>query len=225
MLGYLLKPLLYYEYKNPWYGEVNERPIEYAFAFKSIYKTAPTSILDVGSGRSSFPALLANCGYKVTAIDQIKQYWGSDFFNRHFYILDDDITNPKLKQNFDLITCISVIEHINNYNNAINGLIKLLNREGYLLLTFPYNENCYIPNNYDLPDAKYGKDSKFICQTFSNNEVQFWVEKYDLKIINKEYYQIFDSELWATGNRVKYMKRTQKEKKHNLLCLLLRKTN
>ncbi|MCK5039274.1 MAG: methyltransferase domain-containing protein, partial [Thermoplasmata archaeon] len=108
-----LTPMLMVEWKKPlFFKEMNERPMEFGFAFKWLSKTCPKEVLDIGSGTTSWPHVMANCGFHVTAMDKIKEYWEGDFFNRHYYVIDDDITDSKLKDKFDLITCISVLEHI-----------------------------------------------------------------------------------------------------------------
>ena len=54
---------------------VNERPIEYRFVFDVATRVAPTTVLDVGTGKTSLPHLLWICGYEVTAIDNVSDYW------------------------------------------------------------------------------------------------------------------------------------------------------
>jgi len=133
-------------------------------------KICPVEVLDVGSGGSSWPHLMANCGFQVTAIDKIKEYWKGGFFNRHYYVINDDITRPKITKQFDLITCISVLEHIPNHKDAVSGMFRLLKPGGHLVLTFPYNERQYIDDIYKLPDAGYGRDYPFICQVLSRSK-------------------------------------------------------
>ncbi len=125
------------EYLNQKSAEPNERVIEYNFALRCIWNSSAQNILDVGTGTSPWPALLRTCGYVVTAIDEMGSYWHGQLFNRHFYIIKDDITHPKLSKTFDLITCISTLEHISNPQNAIRGMFSLLKRGGYLCLPFP----------------------------------------------------------------------------------------
>jgi hypothetical protein len=52
----------------------NERPLEYAFALSALSLSACQDALDVGTGKSSWPALLSTCGYHVTAIDFTSAY-------------------------------------------------------------------------------------------------------------------------------------------------------
>jgi len=87
-----LYPLLKSEYKGSAKRYTNERLIEYSFAFKWLSELYPEKVLDVGSGTTAWPHIIANCGIGVTAIDSIREYWKGSFFNRHYYIINDDIT-------------------------------------------------------------------------------------------------------------------------------------
>lgn len=203
--------------------KINERPAEYSFAMKWLMQTCPSDVLDVGPGISSWPHVMSNCGFRVTAIDEIAGYWQENYFNRHFYILHDDVTRPKLDRKFDFITCISVIEHISNHQAAIDGLFKLLKKGGHLLLSFPYNEKRYIEDVYRVPGVSYGQSTPYICHVFSRNEIDMWLEQSGAELVDQEYYKIFTGDLWAFGDRVKQITSVSKEDKHHLTCLLLRK--
>ncbi len=224
-IKWLLNPLLKYEYHHPWFNKINERPVEYAFVFNNLSELFPKDVLDVGTGRSSLPHTMAGCGIKVTAIDQINDYWQGGFINRHFHVIKDDITKPEINKSFDLITCISTLEHIENSDSAIEAMVKLLNTSGHIILTFPYNENEYIRNVYDLPDSGYGQDSNFICQMYSRNELNRWLGSNDINIIKQEYYEVFSGQYWSVGERIYPPKKVTKEQKHHLTCLLLGKSN
>ncbi|MFX0134346.1 MAG: class I SAM-dependent methyltransferase [Candidatus Hodarchaeota archaeon] len=202
---------------------INERPIEYRFVFKILTEISPKKILDVGPGMSSLPHLMSNCGFLVTAIDNIYEYWSRRVFNRHYYIIQDDITKTKLKSKFDLITCISVLEHIKNFESAINNMAKLLNDNGHLITTFPYNEENYIDNIYKKEGAGYGQDKKYICQIFSRKELNNWQDTNNIRIIKQEYWQVFKGEFWTFGNRITPARKVKKEEKHHLTCILFQK--
>jgi SAM-dependent methyltransferase len=222
---WFLRPMLLLDWKRSHLRQVNERAAEYGFALKWLLKMYPVDVLDVGSGRGSWPHLMANCGFHVTAIDKIKDYWKSGFFNRHYYIIDDDITRPKINGQFDFITCISVIEHIPNHKDAFCGMLGLLKTGGHLVLTFPYNEKQYIDNVYKLPDAGYGRDFRSICQVFSRKQIDEWLADNPAKIIDQEYYEIFSGGLWAFGERIRPPKKVEREQKCHLTCLIVQKTN
>lgn len=204
---------------------INERPIEFGFAFKCISKIYPADVLDVGSGTTSWPHIMANCGLRVTAIDKIYGYWKDSFFNRHYYIINDDITNPNIKKEFDLITCISVLEHIPEHNKAITEMIKLLKPGGHLVLTFPFNEKQYIDNVYKLPNAGYGQDVPFVCQVYSRRELDHWMEENKARIIEQEYYEIFTGDIWTFGKRIYPPRKVEKGGKCHLTCVLIQKSS
>lgn len=124
---------------------VNARYYENAFSlnFCNKYLDKQSNIVDIGSAESDFPLLLHASGFDVTAFDQreypfIKSKQGdalklSSYFDN---------------QAFNAISAISTIEHIGlgvygdnkvdtNYFNLISEWKKLLQKDGYLILTLP----------------------------------------------------------------------------------------
>ncbi|KPK97628.1 MAG: hypothetical protein AMJ95_08075 [Omnitrophica WOR_2 bacterium SM23_72] len=178
------------EYKSQRFKK-NERDIEYRFVFNSLLQTNPITVLDIGSGTTSLPSLMNTCGFVVTAIDNIYDYWPSGMFNKHFYVVNDNIVQTKITEKFDLITCISVLEHIKNHKSAIQNMFSLLKPGGHLVLTFPYNENSYIENVYKVPNAGYGQNVPFICQVYSRNELNSWLKDNGGILLEQEYWQVF----------------------------------
>lgn len=219
-----LDPILNIEQKKRPFPQINERPVEYGFSFKHLQHLGTGKILDIGPGKSSWPHILSTCGFEVIAIDKIEGYWNS-FFNRHFKILNDDITQPKLKEKFQFATCLSVLEHIPDHIVAVKNMHSLLEKNGYLILTFPYNEFQYQPNIYKHPKAGYGQDANFITQVYSRNEINQWLEKTSFKIVDQEYFQVFTGEFWTFGERIIPCKKVKKEELHHLTCILLQKTS
>jgi len=211
------------EYESQEFNWINERPVEYRFVLQHLSHIVPVTVLDVGTGTTALPHLLRNCGFLVTAIDNIHDYWPKGMFNRHFYVINDDITNTRLAKKFDFITCVSVLEHIKNHEAAINSMFNLLNPEGHLALTFPYNENKYIENVYMLPEAGYGKDASYICQVYSRNELNKWLKMNNGKIVEQEYWQIFTGDFWTFGKRLYPPRQVHKHEKHQLTCILIQK--
>ena len=202
---------------------LNERPLEYAFAFNCLAKLYPEKVLDVGSGLTSWPHTLRCCGFQVTALDQMDSYWKEGFFNRHFYVINDDITKPRLKGPFDLITCLSTLEHIADHNAALKGLFSLLRPGGHAVLSFPYNDGRYVENVYQLPEAGYGRDYGFICQVFSRKELDGWIKENHAAIVAQEYYEVFSGEFWTMGERLLPPRKVTRNDKQHLACLLLKK--
>jgi len=225
IVKWFLRPELKLEWRRHCMADQprNERPMEFAFAMKQLTRLYPLKVLDVGSGFTAWPHLMANCGFHVTAIDEVETYWKGAMFNRHYHIVNDDITKPTITGEFDLITCISVIEHIPEHQAALAGMFNLLKQGGHIILTCPYNEHRYVPNVYKLPDAGYGQNNPFICQVFSRRELDDWLESNKAKIIEQKYYEFFTGRLWTFGKRLYPPTETSREDKHHLTCLLIEK--
>lgn len=209
------------EYRAQQFCGINERPIEYSFVFSQLTELWPKTVLDVGTGTTALPHLMRNCGFLVTAIDNIRDYWPSGMINRHYYIINDDITDTRLHQTFDVITCASVLEHIKEHRAAVRSMFSLLNPGGHLLLTFPYNEQQYIGNVYELPDSSARAKLPFVTQAFSRNEIDAWLADTGMKIRKQEYWRFFSGEYWTCGTRVCPPVRVDSGSRHQLGCLLL----
>jgi SAM-dependent methyltransferase len=217
-----LNPLLVKEQKKRPFPLINERPMEYSFTLNHMKNLCLGKVLDIGSGRSSWPHLLSTCGYDVTAIDKKDGYWNS-FFNRHYLIQHGDIVNSPINVKAQFITCLSVLEHIPEHKKAVINMNNILLKDGYLILTFPYNEKEYHPNIYSHPDAGYGKKANFITQVFSRQEINEWVKATGLTIVDQSYYQIFTGKFWTFGERILPGKSVDKSELHHLTCILFRK--
>jgi len=218
-------PLLIMEQKRLRGVSINERIVEFSFAFKWLSKICPLEVLDVGSGTGSWPHIIAHCGCKVTAIDKIGSYWKDGFFNRLYYVANDDITKARTTKQFDLITCISVLEHIPDHRAAISGMFGLLKPGGILVLTFPYNEKRYIDNVYKLSGSEcFGENISYICQMFSREQIDNWLkENPGTAIIEQEYYKIFSGDFWTFGGRIYPPRKVEKGQKCHLTCIVFQK--
>ena len=212
------------EFRAQRFERFNERPVELAFVFKAISTIYPKRVLDVGSGTTALPHLIRSCGCTVTAVDNVRDYWPTGAHNRHFYVKDDDITATKLSEKFDLVTCISVLEHIESAEIAVKNMISLLNDGGYLILTFPYSENCYKENVYQLEGSSYGQNAPYRTQSFSRVELNAWVKNNDCKIIEQQYWRFWDGDFWTVGSQVIPPSSASSGESHQLTCILLRKS-
>lgn len=211
------------EFESQTFGRFNERPVEFSFVFRKIGGVYPRTILDVGTGTTSLPHMMRNCGCLVTASDNVSDYWPSGMTNRHYHIVDDDITATRLSGPYDLITCVSVLEHIKKPDVAVRNMFSLLGSKGHLILTFPYSEKSYVRNVYELPGSSYGKGLPYITQSFSRNELEQWVEENDATILDQEYWQFWKGDHWTVGEQVIPPNRVTRDDKHQLTCILLQK--
>jgi 2-polyprenyl-3-methyl-5-hydroxy-6-metoxy-1,4-benzoquinol methylase len=211
------------EYYSQKFIGINERPVEYEFAFRHLTKKCPKTVLDVGTGITALPALMRNCGFLVTSIDNISDYWPAGMINRHYHVVNDDITNTRLKTTFDFITCISVLEHIKDHTAAIKSMFSLLNPGGHMILTFPYNDRNYVKNVYKLPGSGVKEEYPFITQVFSRTELSAWTEENDGVIREQEYWRFFTGEYWTFGDMICPPIQVDKNEDHQISCVLIQK--
>ena len=211
------------EYSEQTFCGVNERPIEFAFLLRQLVAAWPKTVLDVGTGLTSLPHLLRTCGFIVTATDNIEDYWPSGMVNRHYHIVNDDITKSSLAGSYDAITCISVLEHIQASREAVRSMYKLLSPGGRLVLTCPYNERKYAKNVYALPESRVTERFPFVTQAYSRAQVNTWLVDSPFELLEQEYWQFFEGEYWTCGERVLPPRRVGVDDRHQLTCLLLGK--
>jgi ubiquinone/menaquinone biosynthesis C-methylase UbiE len=204
--------------------KINERSVEYAFALKCFSEIYPKTLLDVGTGTTAFPSVLRTCGAVVDAIDNIKDYWPSGMTNRHYYVQNADILETILsRKKYDMVTCISVLEHIMDYDKAMRNMVSLLNDRGHLCITFPYTEERYYHNCYDEVGSSYGQDNPYITQSFSRVNIDNWRNQLGLKINKQQYWQMWTGKVWTVGDRVTPPKRVSVNENHQVSTILFQK--
>ena len=208
------------EYDAQAYRRINERPIEYRFVFEAIRLTTPKTVLDVGTGESALPSLMRTCGPVVTAVDNIRDDWPEGVVNRHFHIKDEDATKA-ISGKYDMVTCISVLEHIKEHDDAVRIMLGALNPGGHLVLTCPYSEKRYIDNVYQMPGAGYGQDAAYVCQMYSRANLDRWFG--NATVVKQEYWRVFSGEWWTFGETLRPALETTQDQLHQLTCLLVRK--
>ena len=211
------------EFLQPPFSTFNERPVEYRFVFEQIQQFYPKTVLDIGTGVTALPHLMANCGCHVTAIDNVRDYWSHGMFNRHYHIIDDDIVHTSLSGTYDLITCISTLEHIEDFPKAVESMFSLLKSGGRLVLTFPYNEKEFIPNVYALPGSHVKKLPAYSTHAFSRSEIQNWTERYGARILKQEYWRFFTGPYWTVGERLLPPVQVGAENAHQISCIVFEK--
>lgn len=141
--------------------------------------------LDIGSGESPLPTFLGvHSLWEITCLDRCawvrKQFRFSDRTSRtgrpasRFRVIQADLLEASLPAaSFDLITCISVIEHFEGRADtaAIETAARLLRPGGQLILTTPVNEPFFA--EFRLNRTVYG--AKF------RGAPVFYQRHYDLK--------------------------------------------
>jgi len=212
------------EYRRQTFRRLNERPVEYAFLFRQVARHQPRSVLDVGTGTTALPHLLRTCGTVVTAIDSMRAFWFAGEANRHWHVIHDDILATRLTEQFDLVTCVSVLEHISEHQKAVASMLRLVAPGGHLLVTAPYHERRYCPNVYELPGSELQGQAlpPYATQAFSRGELNTWLAA-GSRLIEQEYWQFYDGEYWAVGHRLPVPRQVGPHDLHQIGCMLLQK--
>jgi 2-polyprenyl-3-methyl-5-hydroxy-6-metoxy-1,4-benzoquinol methylase len=202
---------------------LNERATEFRFVFAQIAELAPTDVLDVGSGTTALPALIRSCGCRVEAIDNVRDYWPDGMINRHFHVADDDIRAPTIRGAYDLVTCVSVLEHIKEHSAAVRGMFSMVKPGGHLVITCPYSENRYHQNVYEAVGSTAVGSFPFTTQSFSRSELEHWLSENDASLVKQEFWRFYTGALWTVGQPIWPPEPAAADSPHQITCLLLRK--
>ena len=110
-------------------GGLEERTIpglhEALFHLLVRLRRAPASVLDLGAGTGAWANRLVAAGYKVTALERADcGYAGSAPLVEGD--LNENFAEPFRSERFDLVTCIEVIEHVENPRHLLRTACRLL---------------------------------------------------------------------------------------------------
>lgn len=133
-----------------------ERLTEYGFALRHLPAECG-ELLDIGSSDSMFPGIVADKGFAVTCLDPIAKVAGDS----RVKFIEGDIRKTGLSdRQFDVVTCISTLEHIGlpgrygiieadpcGERSAMNEMRRLLKPGGRLILTVPFGQYAMLPLN------------------------------------------------------------------------------
>jgi len=107
-----------------------------AAALFSKYVANGARVLDVGAGAGAFSKRLVDLGYKVTALDSDPDKWIPAEIP--FFQLDIDAgIAASVRDTFDAVCCLEVIEHVENPWNLLREIYSVVKPGGYLLLSTP----------------------------------------------------------------------------------------
>jgi SAM-dependent methyltransferase len=138
-LRVLFYKLLDILFLRSWYVRRVLRDIRKRFEKKSI------SILDAGTGYGQYSYFMAKKlqPNNIVAVD-VKEKWIEDcagFFNslhlNNVKFKVEDLTEINYSNQFDLITCIDVMEHIEKDTRVFSNFYNALKKGGYLIINSP----------------------------------------------------------------------------------------
>lgn len=119
------------DYDRPWYSAALK-------LLSDIPSTEFKNVLEVGCGGGEFSKILSDKGYNVTAIDGSEQHviqasqLGVDVRLANF-----EETLPLPQQEYELIVCLEVLEHIANAEGLLNEIYRILKPGGLFIASTP----------------------------------------------------------------------------------------
>ena len=178
------------------YDSVLERAAEIAFALTEAMTLPGRAVLDVGVGE--FPSLwyaLMQSGFDARGIDVIKEYFAklpAGLRERLFY---DDIVNTRLRpDSFDGVLCVSTLEHIPDWKQAVLNMRGLCKHLGKLVFTLPFSHSSPCENI---------KTKGKLTRVFSFAQVQM-IQRLAGSVVRSETYRCWDGLRWRDGQRLSF---------------------
>jgi len=204
---------------------VVERPYEYAFVLYNLPYGNNVCVLDVGTGSTAMGALLKGCNYVVDCLENTSYRQGRLPLNSHCNLIRGDVTSDMLSENcYDAVTCISVLEHIEEYNQAIENMVRVLKPGGVLILTIPYNEHQLLPDSYKHKKSnRYSSSVAYPCNIYSAREVQHWCAITGASVEQKVVTRWWTGPFWNSGERLPHFLEVSKDQPHDHACILFKK--
>ena len=145
--------------------------------YTGLFGNGRKKVLDAGCGWSIFPLILRALGHEVTTIDF---NFADRLNNRQLVYGYNDIKNydgdladtefmVQFKNSFDVVSCISIIEHVYDADIILNNLKNCLVPTGVIGLTFDFTDNEDIENVtqdpiYQAQVNKYSAKGKLITK-------------------------------------------------------------
>src|SRR3989344_6185182 len=101
---------------------------------------AKGKMLDVGCGNKPYYKIFKN---------KIDSYVGIDKFNKNANIKNDFLKVKIAINSYDTVLCTQVLEHVEDPQELLNKINKVLKRDGILIMTVPFIGSLHeIPNDY-----------------------------------------------------------------------------
>ena len=176
----------YFDEKRPnWFKNPDISLFKYLYKIINYKKNS--SIIDIGCGNAALLKYLRKKSKKfnLTGIDHYK----NNYKNIKFY--SGNIFKKKIKNKYDIVISVMVIEHIWNLDKFLKEQIKLCKKNG-LIINVTINENSFLYKIARfLNIVGYSKPMNMLYEKhhlnhFSKNSLERLHKKNNLKIIRNE---------------------------------------
>lgn len=143
-------------------------------------------IIDIGCGLGYLDYLLAKQGKSITGVDisleslntfrDIAEQYNIKQIHASLFDL--------YKTNYDMVISQEVLEHLENYEQAIEKMKTFIKNNGYVLFCVPYKENLQAKQIYD-PKTKTYYHKNGHLHSFTYQKLAHSMQKCGLKILTK----------------------------------------
>lgn len=161
------------------------------YTIQNFFEQEEISLLDVGGGGSVFDPVAASYGMHVTVVDpgdcsgwvagQNQRLIESNPAIQPINYIQEDFMTWQSDDKFDVVTCLSVIEHVSNDFDFISKMASFVKKDGLLIITTDYHESG-MPQ-CDGHIITYNEDSlKYIAKKLDN--LDYLVDSNESKVTN-----------------------------------------
>lgn len=193
----LMWPMLrWIEHKSWNRGVPSERTAEHVFVLTALRDHNVETVLDVGTGDSAFPALLALGGLHVVAVDPYRPYWRYGLGNWHWRVHRADIRDWEDGRKFDAVTCIGALEHVEYDVEMVQAMARHLKPGGILVITCPFSATMDVPDNCD-PDPRTA-----ICRVYTRKNLANWLQTTNGTLVSERHWKYFSGNHHMDGDRI-----------------------
>jgi 2-polyprenyl-3-methyl-5-hydroxy-6-metoxy-1,4-benzoquinol methylase len=154
--------------------------------YENVAKTVHGAVADIGSGTGLGTHLLARnaklvVGYEVD--DAARDFANRTFLNENVVFAPGDITKMPIREKFDYITMIDVIEHIRDDYLALEQVKKMLFTDGTFIVSTPNRLSRYRKSEYHVREYAPEELEKLLRSVFDNVGMM----DFELKPLESEY--------------------------------------
>ena len=152
--------------------------------------------LDIGCGEGIFYYELTKRGCKMFGIDYSMEALKNMRKRMSLVSISPRVINadaqvlPVKSKSFDQVICLDVIEHLKDANAAINGIGRVLKKDGILVLSVP-NELYLTKSVLHIDFTEHIKAIGHETAGFGYDELKKMLEANDFRIIKHRYYTKF----------------------------------
>lgn len=169
--------------------------------FNQFERYVKGNVLEVGGGIGTFTELLADKATKITSLeidkDYLKQLKTRFKNNKKVKVSNLNLTkkadNQNLKDKFDLIIMINVLEHIKNHQQMLEILYLKLKQRGKLFIFVPAHQGLY--SEWDSSVGHFRR--------YSKNELAKLAKKADFKVEDINYFNSVGAVGWGLNKFLK----------------------